>query len=268
MEDLKISAIQFDIVWEDKAANFKKLEEQFLSESSLTESDLIVLPEMFATGFTMKPHQFWEDENGITFQWMMEWAKKLNVCIGGGLITKKTKEAYYNTFLVVHPNGECDQYDKRHLFRMGAENEHYVKGSLPKIIQLKGWKINLQICYDLRFPVFSRNNFHDNEYLYDALIYIANWPAVRTYAWTNLLQARAIENQAYVIGVNRVGFDNNKIKHIGESASIDCKGQYLQLPVANTERIFTSVLKRDELQKIRTLFPVLIDADSFDITDK
>ena len=267
MNDLKITAIQFDIIWEDKASNFAKLEREFLDKMNADDSDLIVLPEMFATGFTMKPHQFWEDENGETFQWMTKWAKRLNTTFGGGIITKTKDNTYQNTFLIVNPDCEVNMYHKRHLFRMGAENEHYVKGMLPQIIDLNGWRINLQICYDLRFPVFVRNKVTEGRPNYDVIIYIANWPEARTYAWTNLLRARAIENQAFVVGVNRVGPDGNNISHSGESASVDSAGHYIQKPIIQTEMAFTSILSAEKRLKYLKIFPVLDDADDFRLAD-
>lgn len=267
MEDLKVTIIQFDIVWEDKQANFDQLESQFLAKLGEGDTDLIVLPEMFATGFTMKPADYFENRNGLTFKWLEKWASKLKCSIAAGLITKSSESQYQNTFILVRPTGTIETYHKRHLFRMGEENKHYVGGIHPKIIELKGWKINLQICYDLRFPAFARNKMQGGKPSYDAMIYIANWPEVRTYAWSNLLQARAIENQAYIIGVNRVGGDRNGISHSGESAIIGPAGLPIIKPIMNSELMVTASMSFEHLKKARTVFPVLLDADRLNITD-
>jgi len=267
MKDLKVTIIQFDIVWENKRANFDKLESQFFSKLARNETDLIVLPEMFATGFTMKPDLFYENKSGMTFQWLEKWAIKLNCSIMAGLITKNTENQHQNTCVLVQPNGKLETYHKRHLFRMGEENKHYTGGLDSNIIELKGWKINLQVCYDLRFPVFVRNKMVDGKPGYDAIIYIANWPKVRTYAWTNLLQARSIENQSYVIGVNRVGEDGNGIAHSGESAIIGPQGKHLVSPIVDSESMVSVYLSAESLEKARVVFPVLLDADRFNLTD-
>lgn len=267
MNNLRTTIIQYDIIWEDKTANFAKLEDQFLNKMKSNETDLIVLPEMFATGFTMNPASFYENENGQTYKWLRYWAKKLNTCIGGGLITKNTNDHYQNTFVVVRPTGETEQYHKRHLFRMGAENEYYVSGIEPKIIDVKGWKVNLQVCYDLRFPVFSRNKMENGEPLYDVLLYIANWPAARANAWSSLLVARAIENQSFVIGVNRVGKDANGIGHSGASAAVSPLGAYVQKPIIEAEKAETTIFIMDTITTFRSIFPVLLDGDAFNITD-
>lgn len=263
--NLNIAAIQFDIVWEDKAANFKKIENDFFSNLKQGEIDLIVLPEMFATGFTMKPQKFFENEDGVTFTWLKSWAQKLNTHICGGLITQNKQGEFLNTLVFVGPDGKVDYYYKRHLFRMGEENKHYIQGNNAKIVQLKGWKVKLQICYDLRFPVFARNKMVNDSPAYDLLIYIANWPEVRINAWSNLLLARAIENQSFVLGVNRVGDDGNGIAHNGASTIIDPVGNYLVAPLAATQ-IMRQSLNYSLLSKSRSVFPVLLDGDSFNLT--
>jgi omega-amidase len=269
MENLKIVAIQYDIVWENKSANFKKLEAQFFSKFKPNTHDLILLPEMFATGFTMNPSAFYEEEDGETFVWLKERAKQTNACIGAGIIMSNKNGGFLNTFAIVRPDGNLEYYYKRHLFRMGEENRHYVSGNTAKIIEINGWKINLQVCYDLRFPTFARNAINDkSETLYDVLVYIANWPEVRTAAWTALLRARAIENQAYVCGVNRVGKDGNQVNHSGASAIINPLGGYLCDTVYKHEVAIESSLNFEDLSKARTVFPVLLDADRFIITDK
>ncbi|MFK8037413.1 MAG: nitrilase-related carbon-nitrogen hydrolase [Crocinitomicaceae bacterium] len=268
MTNLKIAGIQFNIVWENKEANFSKLETDFLLRIKPDDLDCIILPEMFATGFTMKPSSFWEDDQGVTFQWLKKWAKKLNTSFGAGVITKSETGKYQNTFVMVNPSGNIEYYNKRHLFRMGSENEHYVAGLNPTIVSIKGWKINLQVCYDLRFPVFARNTMSDGNPLYDAMIYIANWPEARAYAWQNLLQARAIENQAYVIGVNRVGEDGNGIKHSGDSAIYGPLGQLKHEILTGHEKIIYCELNKNKLLRARETFPVLLDADQFRIANQ
>ncbi|MFD1551399.1 hypothetical protein DNU06_13645 [Putridiphycobacter roseus] len=263
--NLKVLAIQFDIVWEDKLANFKKIEADFFKKIKADETDLIVLPEMFATGFTMKPEVFFEAENGETFTWLKYWAGKLNTHICAGLITKNNQGKFLNTLVFIRPDSSMEFYYKRHLFRMGEENAYYRQGKETKIVELKGWKINLQICYDLRFPVFTRNRMEQGVADYDLLVYIANWPEKRAYAWTNLLVSRAIENQCFVLGVNRVGLDANGIKHSGDSTVIDPLGKYLKAPIKD-KGIIQQALNYDMLYKTRTLFPVLLDADLFEIT--
>jgi len=267
MKILKVAIIQTDIVWEDKEANLNAIEVNYFSKIHTDQVDLIILPEMFATGFTMRPSEFWEDQTGLTFQWLKNWAQKLGCSIGAGVITKNEDGYYQNTFLVYSKSGDVCHYEKRHLFRMGEENQHYVAGQNPIILKLNNWKINLQICYDLRFPAFARNHIKTTEPAYDAMIYIANWPEIRTYAWTNLLRSRAIENQAFVIGVNRTGIDGNAVSHSGESAVIDPNGQYLLNPVVNEEGLFILELNSLTLSSAREKFPVLLDADQISITD-
>ena len=267
MEALTVTPIQFNITWENKEENFSKIEALFFKNMAPGDSDFLVLPEMFATGFTMNPFHFWEEMDGMTVTWLKKWAMQLNACIGGGIITKTKNNQFQNTFAVAYPDGKVETYHKRHLFRMGEENKHYVQGNSPRIIDIKGWKINLQICYDLRFPVFVRNEMVNNKPKYDALVYIANWPEARTYAWTSLLQARAIENQAFVIGVNRVGQDGNKIAHSGESAIISPIGQYIVDPIVGKEGKTSTALDYAVLSNARSAFPLLLDADQFKLTD-
>jgi len=265
--NIKIAALQYDIVWEDKKANFNQIEKEFLNTFQIEEFDLIVLPEMFATGFTMHPAAHYEDEKGETFIWLKKWAKQLKVHICAGLITKKQDNAFLNTMVFVRPDGKMEYYFKRHLFRMGEENKHYVAGEMSKVVELNGWKINLQICYDLRFPVFARNRMVDNTPQYDLLIYIANWPAVRTSAWSNLLVSRAIENQCYVVGVNRIGADDSNIAHDGASTIIDPLGKYI-CPPTNQLTHVNHALNYATLERARQVFPVLLDGDDFELTIK
>ncbi len=265
--DLKIAFIQYDLVWESKTLNFDYIESSYMSDLIEGEHDLILFPEMFATGFTMKPDEFYEESNGLTIKFLKKWSKYLKCCLGGGVITKLNSGKFLNSFVISDEKGQLTFYHKRHLFRMGEEHKFYTSGQSKTIIDVKGWKINLQICYDLRFPAFSRNRIKENQPIYDVLVYIANWPEVRSYAWTSLLLSRAIENQAYTIGVNRVGTDGNGIVHSGESACIGPDGRYLIGPINKQVGLFKTVLSADLLKASRKKFPVLLDADNFNIID-
>jgi omega-amidase len=257
METLKIVAVQTDLFWEDKTANLANLEEKLASIN--TSPDLIILPEMFNTGFSMDTKQLAEPMNFTTFKWMKQMAAKHEAVIIGSYIVNENGQNY-NRLIWIEPNGDFDTYDKRHLFRMGGENEHYSAGKKRIIKNLKGWNICPLICYDLRFPVWSRNKNCE----YDILIYIANWPKPRAHIWSNLLIARAIENQSYVIGVNRVGIDGSGLVYSGDSAIIDFKGQTL---VSETEKesILYYEINKKELLDFREKFPAYLDADDFEI---
>lgn len=268
MEKLNIAFVQMDINWESKKTNYSKIENNFFSSIQNNKIDLIILPEMFATGFTMQPEKFYEEHDGETIIWLKHWAKKLNTSIAAGIITNNESDEFLNTLIVCHPDKDPDYYYKRHLFRMGEENKHYKGGVAQNIIEIKNWKINLQICYDLRFPVFSRNAYKNGVADYDAMIYIANWPQVRSNAWDCLLQARAIENQSYVVGVNRVGIDNNNISHSGNSTCIDPRGNYITEPITNIEKLTFCELNFELLSNSRKKFPVLLDVDNFNLADK
>lgn len=257
LPDLNVTLVQTNIHWEDATANMAMLEEKIFGIS--TPTDLIILPEMFTTGFTMAPAKVAEPMNLHTTRWMKQMAAQTGAVITGSIIIKED-HYYYNRLLWVSPDGEVDSYDKRHLFRMGKENEVFTGGDKRIIKKLKGWKICPLICYDLRFPVWSRNV----DLAYDLLIYVANWPQVRMYPWDSLLVARAIENQSYVIGVNRTGFDGNNIAHAGHSAVIDFAGQVLFREI-NNEVIHQHSISRTALDVFRQKFPAYMDADSFDI---
>ena len=246
------------------------LEEKILSISQPTE--IVVLPEMFSTGFSMHPEKFAESMDGETMQWMKEISAKKKVIVTGSLIIKdrastNNEQSYYNRLIWMLPNGKCGTYDKRHLFAYGDEDRHYSVGIKRLVASVKGWKINLLVCYDLRFPVWSRQDTRGldaNGLEYDVLIYVANWPERRNVAWKTLLQARAIENQCYVVGVNRVGDDGNNIYHAGDSMVIDPLGEILYHK-KNEEDIFTVTLQSSHLQKIRERFPFWKNADRFNI---
>ncbi|MGI8951237.1 MAG: amidohydrolase [Chitinophagaceae bacterium] len=258
MSLLTVTIIQTNLSWEDKQANLQMLEEKINSIKEKTE--LIILPEMFSTGFSMRPEQLAETMDGAAFAWMKRIASTKKIIVTGSLIIEENGK-YFNRLIWMLPNGEYGCYNKRHLFAYGNENEHYAKGNKRLIASIKGWKINLQVCYDLRFPVWSRQT---NGEEFDVLIYVANWPERRITAWKTLLQARAIENQCYVIGVNRVGNDGNNIYYSGESMVINAMGEILYCK-ANEEDIFTISLQKKHLIEVRNKFPFWKDADNFTI---
>jgi predicted amidohydrolase len=262
MENLRITLVQTFLHWENVDANLlhfsKKLDE-------INDTDLIVLPEMFTTGYAIDREHNAEEQGGKGLQWMQQKAKEKN-CVITGSIAVKENGKLYNRLYWVKPDGSFQHYDKRHLFRIAGEDKHYTAGILKLYVEIKGWKICPMICYDLRFPVWSRNSWNDKgDAAYDVLIYVANWPEVRSYPWKQLLIARAIENQAYVIGVNRTGEDGNKYNHSGDSAAINPRGEHISHLGANEDRSETVTLDYTYLQEFRKVFPVGKDADSFDL---
>lgn len=257
MMNLRVSLVQADLVWEDPAANCAQLEERLADLAGKT--DVVVLPEMFATGFSMSPSGA-EIGRGPVLQWMQVQASRLGALMIGSLKVKQ-QNSFLNRLYAVHPDGSFVSYDKRHLFRMGAENEFYQAGDKQVIVSYKGWNLAVFICYDLRFPVWSRNV----GMAYDAAIYVANWPAPRANAWRTLLQARAIENLAYVVGVNRVGTDANNLSYAGDSLLVDFKGG-LQLDLQAKDQILTSELSAVDLADFRAKFPAHLDADLFSLS--
>lgn len=265
MTDLNLILCQTDIVWEDKQANIDLIETTIFNYIRSNQADLILLPEMFLTGFTMKTTEFSEKMDGFVVKWMKKWAKVLNCQIGGSLIIEENNQ-YFNRFVIVSEKGVETYYDKAHLFRMGDENNHFTKGNLRVIHHLKGWNILLQVCYDLRFPVFCRNRTINTEKEYDVVIYVANWPKIRSSIWSNLLQARAIENQVYCLGVNRVGVDGNQVDHSGDSTAINPWGQVVYKALPHQKDIQLIQLKRSVLNDIKTKFPAYLDADDFELT--
>ncbi|MGB0734025.1 MAG: amidohydrolase [Pontibacterium sp.] len=257
MQDLKVTLVQADLVWQNAQANLAKFDA--LLSSLAGKTDLIVLPEMFNSGFSMQPELTSEPENGPTTEWLKAQAAKLGAAICGS-IACNTGEGYSNRLLFVCPDGTAHHYDKRHLFRMGKEHEHYLPGQVRTVIEYKGWRILPQICYDLRFPVWSRN--HND---YDVVLYVANWPAPRRNPWRTLLQARAIENQCYAIGVNRVGEDGNGLAYSGDSLLVDYLGD-IQVDYAPSQAfIETAQLDATKLQAFREKFPAWMDADQFTV---
>jgi predicted amidohydrolase len=257
--NLKVTIIQTHLFWEDSEKNLKHLDDKLNSLG--VETDIIVLPEMFTTGFTMNPKVLAENHGGIGLQWMIKKAIEKN-CVLVGSIAVTENNLFYNRLYWVMPDGKYEFYNKRHLFAMGNEHEHYTAGKSKLIIHYKGWKICPLICYDLRFPVWSRNKSND---AYDVLIYVANWPEVRSYVWQHLLISRAIENQAFVIGVNRIGSDGNNMAHSGNSVVLNPKGELLLNTLPHQEVTDSINLSYSYIQEFRKLFPVLLDADEFNL---
>ena len=260
---LTVSFIQTQLHWEDKAANLAMFEQKINTIQPPTQ--IIILPEMFTTGFSMKPTTLAETMEGTSVQWMRKIATQKKVILTGSLIIKEN-EQFFNRLIWMLPNGELGYYNKRHLFSYAQEQLHYTAGNKRLIASVNGWKINLQICYDLRFPVWARQQQQKNEPEYDVLIYVANWPQRRANAWKTLLAARAIENQAYVIGVNRVGNDGNNIYHSGDSMVLDALGTVL-IHKESEETIGTITLQKEMVTNTRNQFPFLADADTFTIIE-
>lgn len=273
MSHLTFTLIQTNLHWEDKAANLQMLEEKINSIQHPTQ--IIVLPEMFNTGFSMKPEEFAESMNGPTVEWMKRIANEKRVILTGSVMISQAAEdgstQYFNRIIWMLPNGQHGVYDKRHLFAYADEDKHYSAGTKRLIASVNGWKINLMVCYDLRFPVWARQTPSQpppsGEKLaaeYDVLIYVANWPERRVHAWKTLLTARAIENQCYVIGVNRTGNDGNEIYYSGSSMVIDAMGEVLY-EKEHGEDVFTITLSKEKLEEIRHKLPFLKDGDAFSI---
>lgn len=252
---MKTALIQFDTLWENKQANLDYVLAQI--NKLPNDVDLAVLPEMFSTGFTMKPEHVAELEQGITFQTLRNAAQTNNIAIVGSWVTE-SEEMYYNRLYFIFPDGTYQTYNKRHLFTLAGEEKIYESGTNKLIVSYKNWNICLLICYDLRFPVYSRI-VNEN---YDALIYVASWPERRIQAWDALLKARAIENMSYVVAVNRCGIDPNGVDYSGHSQALDFMGNYLQEPFTS-EQIKIVTLEKEPLLKARKKFAFLNDADAF-----
>jgi predicted amidohydrolase len=258
LSTLKLTLIQPHLYWEDKGANLTLLEQKIVGLEAPTE--VVILPEMFNTGFSMQPELHAETMDGSTVEWMRRIAMTQKIILTGSLMIQE-KGQYFNRLIWMLPNGTFGHYDKRHLFAFAGEDQHYTPGNKRLIASVKGWKINLQICYDLRFPVWARQS-SPNEY--DLLVYVANWPAKRSAAWKTLLVARAIENQAFVVGVNRVGLDGHQIAHSGNSMVVSPLGEVLYHN-ADEEVVFQITLEKKELEQTREQFPFWKDADFFTI---
>jgi omega-amidase len=253
MQNLKVSLIQTQLFWEDKQANLTMLEKKI---DKIKQTDLIILPEMFNSGFTMHAQDCAEDMEGPSFFWLQKISAEKHADIIGSLIISENGN-YYNRLMWVKPEGKIYSYDKRHLFRIEGEDKVYTRGKSKLTVELKGWRVRPFICYDIRFPVWTRNFGKE----YHAAVFIANWPEKRSFHWKTLLIARAIENQAYVIGVNRVGKDGNGISYSGDSAVIDAAGNIL-IKKTQLECVKTVTLSLSALEEYRESFPVWMDADS------
>ncbi|MEI8046893.1 MAG: nitrilase family protein [Bacteroidota bacterium] len=263
MVNLTVTLIQPDLAWQDKKSNLLKFEDFFRKLDRKT--DLIVLPEMFNTGFVVEPRALAEDMNGPTLAWMARQAGELKTVITGSLVVLE-KGNYYNRLVWMQPDGRYFTYDKRHLFHPGNEHEQFSQGTEKLVVDLLGWKICPLVCYDLRFPVWSKNTWTKGTYEYDILLYMANWPASRSYAYRQLLIARAIENQCYVVAVNRVGIDGKGTNHQGDSTVIDFKGKHMIEIPPDEEGMETLNVSYDQLSAFRDSFTVGMDWDSFGIS--
>lgn len=255
MENLKITIIQSELHWENAEANRAMFSAKI--QNIKGETDLIVLPEMFSTGFSMNAEKLAETSDGKTLQWMISEAQKKNCAITGSVIISE-KNHFYNRLFFVFPDGSFEKYDKKHTFTLAKENETYKAGNERLIVDYKGWKICPLVCYDLRFPVWARNTKK-----YDVLIYVANWPKVRTLAWDTLLRARAIENMAYCVGLNRIGFDGNDHEYSGHSAVYDVLGKQISTDDFEKEFSETLVLSMEHIETNRKHLQFLNDRDPF-----
>ncbi|HEY1025368.1 MAG TPA: nitrilase family protein [Sphingobacteriaceae bacterium] len=260
MSTLKITTFQAYLFWENVEKNLKNLG---LRLSSIREkTDLIILPEMFSTGFSMEAEKLAEEMGGMTMKWMQDQAARFGCVVTGSLIIREHGK-YYNRLIWMRPDGSYEYYDKRHLFGLGKEDETFTAGEKKLIVELNGWKICPAICYDLRFPVWLRNVGG----AYDMLLVIASWPERRSLHWRTLIPARAVENQSYVVAVNRVGHDGNEVYHSGDSMCIDPNGNVVYYK-PNDEDLYTFSISREEVTKARRLLPFLKDAEKFDIRQR
>ena len=274
MQPLRLSLIQTDLHWENPDANRSMLEQKIRNIKQ--PGHIVFLPEMFTSGFSMQPELIAEENEGPTFQWMKNLATEKRIILCGSLAVKENNKEnssitpqYFNRLFWILPNGHYGTYDKRHLFAYAGEDKYYTAGNRRLITSVNGWRLNLQICYDLRFPVWARQSPSPKDRTagkteYDVLVYLANWPERRIQAWRSLLIARAIENQAYVIGVNRTGNDGNGIYHSGNSMVVDPLGAVCY-EMKNEEEVFTTELSYEHLQDARTRLPFLKDGDEFSL---
>jgi predicted amidohydrolase len=274
-EKLLVTLVQANLHWENREANIAMFDKMI--RSAADKMELVVLPEMFSTGFSMTPQKLAEKMDGPTISWMKKIAAEKKIIVTGSVIIEEDGN-YYNRLIWMLPTGESGHYDKRHLFAYAGEDEPYSPGRKRLIASVKGWRINLQVCYDLRFPVWSRQSvpvhpisngeFEKDEAdegqlpEYDVLMNVANWPEKRNHAWKTLLQARAIENQCYVVGVNRVGTDGNGNIYSGDSMIVDPMGEIVET-VVHEEKLFTYSLEFEKLNNVRNKLPFLKDADPF-----
>ncbi len=254
-QELQIAIIQADLAWEDAQKNRISFSKK-MKEINIPV-DVILLPEMFTTGFSMTPKKLAESMTGETVVWMQEMARSMDAAIAGSVIIEEEGQ-FYNRMLFVHPDGNIDCYDKRHAFTLAGEDKEYATGNSLTIVEYKGWRICPLICYDLRFPVWSRNTQN-----YDVLLYVASWPKPRINAWNSLLKARAIENMSYCIGVNRVGVDPNGYEYSGNSAAIDFLGNEMTALSENNETVLYATLQKEKLIALRSKLNFLNDKDTF-----
>lgn len=256
-QELHVTWIQANLVWENTLQNIANFEQKL---QEIEQADVVFLPEMFSTGFSMQPHKYAEEMDGSTVNWMRNMSAKFNFVLAGSLIIKNDKNEYVNRLIWTQPDGKIEFYDKRHLFSYAGEHKHYSSGNKRKLFTYKGWNILPQICFDLRFPVWSRNDLD-----YDFAFYVANWPEKRSFAWKQLLVARAIENQAYVLGVNRVGLDGNGIPHSGNSVMLDALGEEMSASAPHKEAISSATLNKEKLNAVRERFRFLNEQDTFNV---
>jgi predicted amidohydrolase len=262
MQDLNVAIIQSSLYWEDRQANLSAFDAHL---AGINQSvDLIVLPEMFSTGFSMRCELFAESVYGESLNWMKKTAYRLNSYIAGSIMVKEN-ENFYNRLYLVSPDSSYVHYDKRHLFRMGDENLYFTQGNKRVVAQIGDWKLLLQVCYDLRFPVWLMNSAKDEIFDYDAILLVANWPAARSRVWKTLLNARAIDNQCYVIGVNRTGTDGRGTNHSGDSMILSPRGEILADCHQDENASAITVLSAENLFNFRQQFKVSLDWDNFNI---
>lgn len=253
--NLRITCVQNDVIAETPEANRRHIDEML---KNVENTDVIVLPETFTTGFPADPNVFAEEPDGVTMRWMCDKALEKNSAVCGTILTK-IEGNFYNSFIWMQPDGKYHIYNKRHLFTMGGETG-LKKGNECITIEYKGWRIRPFVCYDLRFPVWNRNSFKDGKFEYDVVVFTAEWPESKSYVWKTLLQARAIENQAYVVGVNRVGVDSSDIVYRGDSSVFSMKGR-LMASAGDKEEVFAVELSRNDLEAYRNYFTVAKDWD-------
>ncbi len=263
MQDLNVTLIQTDLFWEEAKKNLDHFD-QLLGRIS-TPTDLILLPETFNTGFSSNPAACAETIDGPSMEFLRRQARKKNAVIMATLLICEG-DGCYNRLVCMRPDGNFETYDKRHLFRLSEENRLFTAGNQPLVVEVNGWKISTIICYDLRFPVWSKNTWADGAYGYDLLVCLANWPESRSHVWKTLLAARAIENQAYGAGVNRIGTDGHGTGHSGDTMAIDAKGKVLYDAGEGMEEVKTIILSASELKLFRDSFTVGMDWDQFNIT--
>ena len=263
MQDLNISFIQSTIKWEDRNTNLEHYSS--LINKIDTATDIILLPEMFPTGFSMDVSKLAEKMDGVTINWMTKMAFSMKASIIGSVIISEG-DRFYNRLLLVHPDGSIQTYDKRHLFRMAHEDQTYTPSTNYIVVDIKGWKVRPFVCYDLRFPVWARNKYINGVWEYDLAIFIANWPASRTIPWQTLPIARAIENQSYVATLNRIGKDGKGLDYNGDSQLIDSYGEVITR-MENNEQVITRTISKSKLDKHRKDFPVGLDADHFELKE-